>query len=151
MNAQCVYLRLQHKFSVTSKTYQMSALAFRSRLRDELTWCRLSSTCPNSFVLVIKRKLLNKLLFWKFTSFMNHDVISSNLVHIVLTLHRSWVNTFLKVQKSPGSLAKNCHFVLFWSQILFGRYLWMERMKCVNVLVRIPNHFWEISKKLIWG
>jgi len=51
VNVHCVYPRLQHKLSVALQTHQLLALAFRSRLRDQIT-CRISSACPNSVILV---------------------------------------------------------------------------------------------------
>jgi len=59
----CVCHRRQHKPSVALQTYQLPLLAFCSRLIDEWTWCWVSSTCPNSVVLTITRKILSKLLF----------------------------------------------------------------------------------------
>jgi len=69
--------------------------------------CWFASTCPYSVVLVITINLLSEFLFfWNITSLKSQDVISRNLVFIVITLYRFIVQTFVNVRKSLSSRAK---------------------------------------------
>jgi len=96
VNVHCVYPRLHHQLSVVLETYRVPALAFCSQTRDKLTLRRLSSTCPNFVVLVMTRKILNNIIVLEI--YVTRDIISSNLVLIVLTLYRLAVQTFLNAQ-----------------------------------------------------
>ena len=91
--------------NIALETHQLLALASRSRWRGELTSCWFASTNSYSVIVVITRKLWSELLF-RPELYVTHDVIRSNLVLIVFTLHRSLLQTFLNVQKSLSSHAK---------------------------------------------
>ena len=97
VNVHCIYPRLQHKPSVTLETHQLPALAFHAPLRAKLMWCWLSSSCSDSVILVITRKLLSKLSSWKFMSLSTSSAV--NLAFIILTLYTFSVQTFLNAQK----------------------------------------------------
>ena len=82
IHCECLlfYPRFQHKPSVLLET-QKSPDLFQSITTRADWWCQLSSNCPKS---VATRQILSSLFFWKLTSLMSHDIISSNLVLIVL-------------------------------------------------------------------
>jgi len=75
VNVQFVYPRRQHEPLVGLETRQPPPVAFYSGLRDERTWCQLSSTCPNSVVFVITGKILSDLFVWKLTSLMTLSAV----------------------------------------------------------------------------
>jgi len=67
---------------------------------------------PNSVVLVFTRKNVNNSLLWKISFFkITHDIISSNLVLIILTLYRFSMLTVLNVRKLLKCF-KLCNFAL---------------------------------------
>ena len=129
-------------FSCFGNSTIACASIFCSQLRSELTWCQFSSPCSNSVVFVITRKISRNFFL---EIYVTHDVISSNLALIVLTLYKFSVQKFLNVWKVSGSHCTNC----VTSQLLKENFIWLVnvQIKCwvnkYNLVLKIE----AISKK----
>ena len=66
--------------------------------------CQLPSIHPNSVVLIVTRKYSAVIVL---KMYVTGDIISTNLVLIVLTLYRFSLQTFFECAKAIGGHAKN--------------------------------------------
>jgi len=97
ISTKCQILHCLWKYTVISRFQHKpsSAACYSFSIKK---WCRLSFTCQNSVVLSNTEKRIEYIIVLEIH--FTHDVISSNLVLLVLTSCKFSAQTLLNAQKS---------------------------------------------------